>query len=456
MKQKVQLTHAPSRTLNTWFIKSQIAEQKNQLQGTGELAPNVPSNSCNLILRIHETRMSYLQNRLEQSSGEEYFNASEDYTKYLMDCAPLCIRFLDAKTANERRSISIEYLRAINDYNAVEKLQREWPVEPEPLVKTSPSSSVVNNAGTVIQLPKIVISKIDPTQDNHHPTLKSIIPQSNKSQYEKIWFCTRCNDNISDIIEDVASNEIICCRCGLVLCRYMKAENETISETSEGNIQPRTSKYTYNRLSHYRDRLLQWIGSEYKGDLDSTVIQKLLVQMKIEKIKSVEGWTKKRMVSLLKRANLNEYYEHANWFIAELSGKPVPHRLDEETFQTLIEMFQAFEKVYEKRKSMLTDNRHPSRKNILTLSYLLRKFFDILGMHEEAETFPLLKNIEKVSHYERVFEKCCEDLGWQVSTIAFQSLIYFTFNSNSYFFFKFHSSFHLFEIWILSRTVSFD
>lgn len=85
-------------------------------------------------------------------------------------------------------------------------------------------------------------------------------------------------------------------------------------------------------------------------------------KMRIEKIASVENWTKKRMVSLLKRAGLNECryrslvhsftgggqltglrradYEHSHHFISVLSGKPVPFRISQETFDTLLQMFE--------------------------------------------------------------------------------------------------------------------
>lgn len=104
---------------------------------------------------------------------------------------------------------------------------------------------------------------------------------------------------------------------------------------------------------------LTWrIGNEYRGDIDRAVLDKLLLQMRIEKITSVEGWTKRKMVSLLKRAGLNEFYEvgvaqqqsapflahavpqHSHYFISVLSGKPVPFTITQETFDTLLQMFE--------------------------------------------------------------------------------------------------------------------
>ena len=41
---------------------------------------------------------------------------------------------------------------------------------------------------------------------------------------------------------------------------------------------------------------------EFRGDLSQDVIDRLLLQLKKERIASVSGWSKKRMTSLLKRA----------------------------------------------------------------------------------------------------------------------------------------------------------
>ena len=52
--------------------------------------------------------------------------------------------------------------------------------------------------------------------------------------------------------------------------------------------------------------------------------------------------------------------------ISQLSGKPVPFQLDNDTIQVLMEMFSKFEVAYERHKHMLTDSRHPKRKNIVS------------------------------------------------------------------------------------------
>jgi hypothetical protein len=109
--------------------------------------------------------------------------------------------------------------------------------------------------------------------------------------------------------------------------------------------------------------------------------------------------------------------EHAFYFISELSGNNKPHRLDQATFDLLVDMFTKFETVFEQHKGMLADShRHPSRKNIVSINFLLRKFFGLLGMHEEAESFPLLKNQEKIKLYDAVFARACEDLGWKFTS----------------------------------------
>jgi hypothetical protein len=61
-------------------------------------------------------------------------------------------------------------------------------------------------------------------------------------------------------------------------------------------------------------------------------------------------------------------------------------------------MFQQIQDPYEKYKP-------PSRKNFLSYSYTLCKFFQILNLHEFAKYFPLLKSNDKLRQQDDIFKK---------------------------------------------------
>jgi hypothetical protein len=53
------------------------------------------------------------------------------------------------------------------------------------------------------------------------------------------------------------------------------------------------------------------------------------------------------------------------------------------------------------------------RKNFLSYSYVLYKFFQLLGMDEYLRYFPLLKSREKIFAQEVIWRAICKELHWE-------------------------------------------
>jgi hypothetical protein len=83
--------------------------------------------------------------------------------------------------------------------------------------------------------------------------------------------------------------------------------------------------------------------------------------------------------------------------INRINGRP-PFMLTLEVENKIKTMFQQIQDPYDKFK--------PSgRKNFLSYSYTLHKFFQILGLHEFAKYFPLLKSTDKLRQQDDIFKK---------------------------------------------------
>ena len=67
-------------------------------------------------------------------------------------------------------------------------------------------------------------------------------------------------------------------------------------------------------------------------------------------------------------------------------------------------MFMQIQDPFEKHKP-------PKRKNFLSYSYVLHKFFQILGLHEFAKYFPLLKSADKLRQQDEIFKKIVRDMA---------------------------------------------
>ena len=55
----------------------------------------------------------------------------------------------------------------------------------------------------------------------------------------------------------------------------------------------------------------------------------------------------------------------------------------------------------------------PDRKNFLSYSYCLYKFFQLLGYDDLLSSFSLLKGKDKLHKQDLIFEKICKDLEWE-------------------------------------------
>lgn len=53
------------------------------------------------------------------------------------------------------------------------------------------------------------------------------------------------------------------------------------------------------------------------------------------------------------------------------------------------------------------------RINFLSYSYVLHKFFQLLGFDEYVKCFPLLKSRQKLRIQDETWKKICYDCGWE-------------------------------------------
>lgn len=108
---------------------------------------------------------------------------------------------------------------------------------------------------------------------------------------------------------------------------------------------------------------------------------------------------------ILKKLELNKYYEHIPHIMCKITGNPPP-TLSRETEESLKQMFKEIQEPYEKY-------RPPCRTNFLSYAYILHKTFQILKLDKYTEYFPLLKSREKLRAHDKIWKLICDDLGWE-------------------------------------------
>jgi hypothetical protein len=201
-------------------------------------------------------------------------------------------------------------------------------------------------------------------------------------------YCTNCNN-----LYDTNSGFMVCQICGICVNTVEQAAELSYKEMQEIDYRP---QFTYDKMSHLEDWLRRFQAKENRS-IPQEILDKVLLEAKKERVTDLNTLTEDKIKRYLKKLNLNDYYDNVIGIINRINGRP-PFRLTNEIEFKIKMMFQQIQDPYEKFKP-------PNRKNFLSYSYCLHKLFQILGLHEFAKYFPLLKSTDKLRQQDDIFKK---------------------------------------------------
>ena len=211
------------------------------------------------------------------------------------------------------------------------------------------------------------------------------------------YICKDCNCNL---IHDTSAGLLICYECGIT-------QNFNISDLPEWNhaeTHEYTKPYSYKRTNHFKEWITQIQGRE-GTNLPDEVIQLLIIEIKKERLTDKTLITYCKIKEFLKKLKLNKYYEHIPNIIHKITGNK-QLIISQELETKLMDMFNEIQEPFEKHCPK-------NRKNFLSYSYTLYKFFQLLDKNEYLIYFPLLKSREKLFEQESIWKEICKDLGWK-------------------------------------------
>jgi hypothetical protein len=201
-------------------------------------------------------------------------------------------------------------------------------------------------------------------------------------------FCENC------LIEyNVNNSFLVCPECGICKQTVEQANELSYKEQQELDYRP---QFTYEKLTHLEDWLRRFQAKENRS-IPQEILDKVILEANKERIQDLNSLTEDKIKKYLKRLNLNDYYDNVIAIINRINGRP-PFTLTAEIQDKIKLMFQQIQDPYEKYKPK-------TRKNFLSYSYTLHKFFQILGLHEFAKYFPLLKSTDKLRQQDDIFKK---------------------------------------------------
>lgn len=203
----------------------------------------------------------------------------------------------------------------------------------------------------------------------------------------RIVYCKQCK--IEKIL-DLYNSAYVCEECGDMETIIL---DETIKEYS-----------CYKRLSHFKEWLNQFQAKE-STDIDDSVYLDIVRELKKARLTDPSKLNRDRMQKILFKLGQSNLYEHIPYIINKLSGLPPP-KISSDIEKKFCQMFMQIQQPWEMFKPK-------GRKNIISYSYIIYKFCELLELDHLLPFFPLLKSHKKLMEHDVFWKKCCKHLRWE-------------------------------------------
>lgn len=164
------------------------------------------------------------------------------------------------------------------------------------------------------------------------------------------------------------------------------------------------SYYAYKKINHLNEWLAQFQAKE-TTEISQYVLDQIRTELRKERITDMSKLKQSKLKEVIKKLKLVRCYDHAAHILNRLNGisAPVLSREIEEKLRYMFKEIQfSFVKHCPKKRS-----------NFLSYSYVLYKFCELLELDEYLPCFPLLKSREKLYMQDKIWQKICEDMGWE-------------------------------------------
>lgn len=283
-----------------------------------------------------------------------------------------------------------------------------------------PSSSI-NNENVVNDKPKlnIVIKSVsrqtDPLAIPDEPATKTSKLPDKQKIYDK--YRHAIDPNYVSFAEDEFELFDICFHChyemvlnhntGMLNCNNCgMTERIIVDSDKQSHKEPpkEMTSFSYKRINHLNEILSQFQAKE-TTDIPDEVYEKILVELKKERIENMSLLTRDKLREILKKIDETDYYEHIPYIINQLNGMPPPV-ISPEVEEIIRGLFLQLQHPF-------NTNRPDDRKNFLTYGYILYKIFQLLELDEYLCNFKFLKDRKKLYEQEQIWKAICKELRWE-------------------------------------------
>ena len=342
----------------------------------------------------YETRtqeLEYLNNKLEELNKDKKKNINEIIT---IKDKIIEINEINSKNKTQEIDYFLDNGKLLFDYYETKEKVSKKKERINNIKNTNTSKSVIDYFGT---------KKYNNDDDNN--TKDSIVNEyffNTDKNYVKtiknvnVDYCEKCN---MEKILYLSEGKVICKGCGDETLILIDSDKPSYKDP------PREVTYfSYQRINHFNECLAQFQAKE-TTDIPQEVYDKIIVELKKERIKDMTKLTSGKIRDILKKLKKNKYYEHIPHIINKLNGV-APPVMSRETEEILRRMFKEIQIPFYKFCPK-------DRSNFLSYAYVLRKFVELLELDEFIECFSLLKDREKLYEQDKIWKDICKYLEWE-------------------------------------------
>ena len=239
------------------------------------------------------------------------------------------------------------------------------------------------------------MSKLDIYNHIMSKVEEDFVPEDNNENFENDE-CPFCETD-----RELYQNEgkLVCPKCFYVDFILIDSDKPSYRDTPK-----EMTNFAYKRRNHFIEVLSQYQGRE-TTEIPEDVYVEILQELKKNRITKVSDLTNVKLRTILKKIEQNRYYEHIPFIIYQLTGLKPPS-ITSKVRKRLIEMFNDIQIPFAKYCPT-------ERRNFLSYSYILYKFFELLELDEHLPYLNLLKSRDKLHQQDVIWEKICEDLRWE-------------------------------------------
>lgn len=228
-------------------------------------------------------------------------------------------------------------------------------------------------------------------------------------------YLTNIDESFLDINSFVRQTDI-CAECfkgemvplddeGLIICNNCAVSVPFLIENEKPSYKEPPKEvcfYAYKKINHFKEIIAQFQGKE-TTQIPDEVIELLKQQIKKERIELTD-LTHSKTKEILKKLDLNKYYEHIAFIKNKLGIKPPV--FSPELEDTLYNLFMKIQAPYAK----VCPNY---RVNFLNYYFCLFKFCELLDEKQYLDDIPMLKDKEKLIEQDEIWKRICFELDWE-------------------------------------------